>query len=452
MSNHSGSRTLARVRLALADALWGWKAHPTQRQWLLSEASVKAAACGRRWGKTEAQAVDAATFALLFGGSEQMVVAPTYDQASLIARGVERLLLSSPTTRSLTQARKTPYPLITVGASRIAARTADEDGRALRGHRADRVIVDEAAFVRDSVITEVIQPMLADSDGQLILISTPYGRNLFWKLWSQGGSGGRTESFRFPSSANPHISRRYIDEQRSELPERAFQAEYLAEFVDDQACAFPWADIQRCLELGRTPSKAPGYAWESRIVAGVDWARYGDWTVCVALEIAREPWRVVAMDRFQGKSWQGAVLQVEEFLKRTGACAALSDATATGGDALLEQLRLAAEDTACDVQGFVFTAASKQQLIEHLGVRMAHGELALPPESEPHAPDLIREIKGYEYALRPGGAISFGAVPGGHDDCVSALALAAWQAREAPEWRVISAGGARGGTSRQGFR
>ena len=53
-----------------------------------------------------------------------------------------------------------------IGGSVIMARTADEDGRNLRGHSADRVIVDEAAYVKDSVILEVISPMLADRDGE----------------------------------------------------------------------------------------------------------------------------------------------------------------------------------------------------------------------------------------------------------------------------------------------
>ncbi|MCC6483812.1 MAG: hypothetical protein IT209_03105 [Armatimonadetes bacterium] len=440
MSTVSRAGSQPRLRLALAKALWNWQAHPTQREWLLCDASVKTAACGRRWGKTEAQAVDAASFALVHDGSEQIVVAPTYDQASLIARGVERLLLGSPATRTLTQVRRTPYPLITVGRSRISARTADEDGRALRGHRADRVIVDEAAFVRDSVISEVIQPMLADSDGQLILISTPYGRNLFWKLWSQGASGNPKAAFRFPSSANPHISARYVEEQRERLPERAFRAEYLAEFVDDQAQVFAWTDIQQCFELGRTPHQPSSSVRERRIVAGIDWARYSDWTVCAAVECACDPWRVVALDRFQGLSWQAAVERVAGFLKDTEACAALSDATATGGDALLEQLCVAVAGAGCEVDGYVFTSTSKQHLVENLSVVMARGGLALPPEELSHSGALIHELKSYQYVQRPGGAVSFGAAPGEHDDCVTALALAVWQAKNAPQWRIMTSG------------
>ncbi|MBI2844578.1 MAG: hypothetical protein HYX78_14380 [Armatimonadetes bacterium] len=72
-------------RLRLARMLFGWRPHPTQRLWLLDDARVKVAACGRRWGKTEAAAVDAATFAVAVPESIQMIVSPTYDQSRLFS-------------------------------------------------------------------------------------------------------------------------------------------------------------------------------------------------------------------------------------------------------------------------------------------------------------------------------------------------------------------------------
>jgi hypothetical protein len=87
--------TDASIRLRLARLLWGWKPHKTQRQWMLSEAKVKVASCGRRWGKTESAAIDAATMAIVHPGSVQMIVSATYDQARLIFDSVERLITGS---------------------------------------------------------------------------------------------------------------------------------------------------------------------------------------------------------------------------------------------------------------------------------------------------------------------------------------------------------------------
>ncbi|MGC8862988.1 MAG: hypothetical protein ACP5R5_09480, partial [Armatimonadota bacterium] len=69
--------TESEKRLRLARLLWGWQPHPTQREWLLDESRTKIAACGRRWGKTESAAVDAATTAIMHPGSVQMIVSPT---------------------------------------------------------------------------------------------------------------------------------------------------------------------------------------------------------------------------------------------------------------------------------------------------------------------------------------------------------------------------------------
>ncbi len=423
------------ARIKLAQLLWGWRPHPTQRKWLLDDSDIKAAACGRRWGKTEAQAVDAATYAISFPGSEQIIVAPTYDQAKLIASGVERLLLSSNVTRNKTSIRKTPYPQISFGGSRVSARSSDDEGRSLRGHRADRVIVDEAAFVRESVITEVVQPMLADSSGQLILISTPYGRNYFWRMWLAGQNvNARVRSFRFPSTTNPHINMGYIRQQQADLAPRVFQAEYLAEFVDNASCVFPWTDIQACLELGEQGT-AP---WEPSVTAGIDWARYSDYTVCLAMDTARKPWRVTGADRFKGLSWEMGVRRVSRFLQDQQAHVVLCDATSVG-DPALEQLRktmLQLPDTHVDVTGLVFTAASKRELIDNLAIRLAHRDIALPARNIPFADTLKAELECYEYHLSPGGSITYSAPPGHHDDCVIALALAAWQAKKSPEFRI----------------
>ena len=319
-------------RIRLARDLWGWKPHPTQREWLLDRHRVKVAACGRRWGKTEAAAIDVATYAIANNGSVQMIVAPTYDQSKLISSTVERLLLSKDEIRRHVQVTKTPYPDIRYRNSRIMARTADDDGRNLRGHAADRVVVDEAAFVRDQVVEEVIGPMLADRNGQLVMASTPFGKNHFYRAFlrgqldggatdhppfpcREGGQGGRSEphprplpeaergigrcrSFRFPSWANPHISREYIEYQRSILTDRQFKVEYEAEFVDDQNSVFPWADIQAAVCDSGTrrwgDGANPEFAvtnHESRVtcVAGIDWARYSDYTAVVIVAVSDRP-------------------------------------------------------------------------------------------------------------------------------------------------------------------
>jgi hypothetical protein len=468
-------------RIEVARDLWGWIPHPTQRKWLLDEHPVKVAACGRRWGKTEAAAVDVATYAIANNGSVQMIVAPTYDQSKLISGTVERLLLRRDYIRRYTQITRTPYPDIRYRGSRIMARTADEDGRNLRGHSADRVIVDEAAFVRDEVIEEVIGPMLADRNGQLVMISTPFGKNHFYRAFVQGQadmangkwsmahsdkppeksainhqpsainhSEPRVRSFRFPSWKNPHISREYIEYQRAVLADRQFRAEYEAEFIDDQSSVFPWSDIQAAMsaDLGFRNADCGLTRTEGGIrVAGIDWARYTDYTAVVVAEMVDGEWRmadgdvspeksavdhqpstishprcrVIALDRFNRMDWHTQVERVCDFLAKHGVIAVAADQTSVG-DPVLEILQNSlwgGRETDIAIEGVVFTNQIKRELVDNLAVRLAHREVAIPWDEQ-----LIRELQHYEYELTESGNVRTGARRGYHDDCVMALALA----------------------------
>lgn len=402
-----------KTRIRLARDLWGWVPHPTQKEWLLDDHPVKVAACGRRWGKTEAAAVDVATFAIAEKGSVQMIIAPTYDQSKLISRTVERLILDQPETRRNVQIIRTPYPDIRYLESRVMARTADDDGRNLRGHSADRVIVDEAAFVRDEVVEEVIGPMLADRNGRLVMISTPFGKNHFYRAFMSGQSDSpRVRSFRFPSWANPHISREYIESQRTILTDRQFKVEYEAEFVDDQNSVFPWEDIQSA--VGQI------YPGSGIRIAGIDWARYTDYTAVVILEVG-ERCQVLALDRFNRMDWHSQVRRAADFLSAYKVVALAADQT-SAGDPVLEMLREALwRDRALniDIEGVVFTNQSKRGLIDNLAVRLAHREIGFPNDER-----LIRELQFYEYELTQSGNVRTGARRGYHDDCVIALALA----------------------------
>jgi hypothetical protein len=213
--------------------------HTTQAAFLECRAPVKVAACGRRWGKSTAAALDVLHLAVV-GDAEgrpttQMVVAPTADQTTIIADHVERLLTGGPLSGLVANITHAPFSEITLASgSVILARSAGYDGKYLRGRAAHRVVVDEAAFVPERTVQEAILPMLADSGGQLVLISTPFGRNAFWEAFVRGQGGDPScRSFQFPSQQNPHISAAYIAAQRDTMTELQWRAEWLAEFLDD---------------------------------------------------------------------------------------------------------------------------------------------------------------------------------------------------------------------------
>ena len=79
------------------------------------------------------------------------------------------------------------------------------------------------------------------------------------------------------------------------------------------------------------------------------------------------------------------------------------------------------------VEGYKFTNATKKDLIENLSMMIENEQI-----STPNIPELINELKLYGYKTTPSGNVQYGAPEGYHDDCVIALALAAWQLKHIP--------------------
>ena len=273
----AGRAASAARRLTLAKRLWAWQPHPAQARFFACPAQMRIAACGRRWGKTEALSLDIATLALDEKDCRQLVVAPTDAQARLLGNEVLSRLLEAwdwrdkdgkphpkVVGRELT-VRQRPSLTLTLtegplapnnGGTRkevvIHFRTAGRDGRGIRGLWAHRVIVDEAARVPDTVLTDVLLPMLTDKGGDYVLASSPFGRrSAYYRLYTRGLGGlppkptdGKPETaityeaFCCPTSDNPHLVHAFLEAQREELGESMYAQEFGSQFVDDFGAVF----------------------------------------------------------------------------------------------------------------------------------------------------------------------------------------------------------------------
>src|SRR5207244_10279034 len=76
------------------------------------------------------------------------------------------------------------------------------------------LIFDEAAWVPDRVY-DAMRPTLAVLDGDLWLMSTPWGkRGFFWREWAYGGP--EWERISVPATECPRIHKRFLEEERRE--------------------------------------------------------------------------------------------------------------------------------------------------------------------------------------------------------------------------------------------
>jgi phage FluMu gp28-like protein len=415
---------------AVTRAFDGWVPHAGQQAFLDAAAPVKALACGRRWGKTEACARDVYLSAITGRHRRQVIAAPSYDQARLIFDRAAGMLRAAGTP-GLTISRS-HYPVIRHSLGTVTARSAARDGRFLRGHGADRVVVDEAAYVPRAVIEEVLMPMLAESRGQLVMVSTPCGKNHFHEWLQRAREGDPDVWFRTgPTWENPLVPRGFLRSQQRLLTERQFRVEYEASFEENAAAVFRSAWIEAALELriGRLPDGAP-------TVMGVDWARYSDFTALVGLRGSRQRCEVVSVERFNQLPWGE---QVDRAAAKAGLLkptAILCDNTSVG-DPLLEQLQMALPGA--HVEGVIFTAQTKRELVDRLVWMLENGKMRLLPDVE-----LLRELHHFEADTLESGRVQLEAACGYHDDVVMALALAAAALPEyeaPPRVRTIRAAG-----------
>lgn len=189
--------------------------------------------CTRQWGKSTVTAAKALHHALFNEGSLTVVVSPSARQSAEFVRkasGFLRRLKIKPRGDG-----DNDISLMLPNESRIVGLPGTEG--TVRGFSAvSLLIVDEASRVGDAQYHGVA-PMLAVSDGDVWLISTPCGkRGFFHDLWAKGGPDWRRVSV--AATDCPRIPAAFLEEQRATMGDLWFRQEFLCEFVDVENSLF----------------------------------------------------------------------------------------------------------------------------------------------------------------------------------------------------------------------
>ena len=379
--------------------------HDTQRQVWDARSRYRVLACGRRWGKT----LLGSLMCIVHGTRARRAwwVAPTYKLARVGWRSISHLALQIPGAIQ----RKGDLIWELPGGGSVQVRSAD-DPQSLRSEGLDFVVFDECAYMAEEAWLEAVRPALSDRLGGAVFISTPKGRNWFWRLWQRGRQGSDSwQSWQFPTSANPYILKSEIEEARGDLPEAIYRQEYLAEFLEHEGAVF--RNIQAC-------TKAPEATVEDhkqhRKVLGVDWGKHNDFTVLsvVCADCGQE----LALDRFNQIDYTVQRQRLWALSEKWQPAQILAEANAMG-EPIIDQL----QSEGFPVIGFTTTASSKPQLIENLALAFEREECQWLPASVG-----IAELEAYERKVSATtGRSSYSAPSGLHDDTVIARALA-WRA------------------------
>lgn len=350
------------------------------------------------------------------------VVGPSYDLAEIIFEDAVSMAENSDYVKVLDgipRMAKGQQRLRTLTGGRIYAKSSDKPN-SLLGRGIDLIIFDEASKeVNPNVWPQYLTPTLSDRSGGSIVVSTPTGNDWFKEHWDRGNPESEFKdpnirSWRYESRQNPYLPPGEWEYQQSVLPERMFDQEYRAIFLDDAGGVFRgFRELMTEDPINIDSAKAPS---AGRYVVGVDLAKYSDWTVIVVFDAIDR--KMVYMDRFNKIDWtiqKPRILKVGDTFKAP----ILIDSSGVG-DPIVEELMQGWYPWG--IEGFKFSNITKSQIMNQLAISIEQKEMRLLKE-----PYIGEELSSYQYRRSDkSGLLQMSAPPGKHDDVVVALALA-WE-------------------------
>lgn len=229
--------------------LFGIKPDPWQVQVLDESHNRLFLNCSRQSGKSTTSSIKALHKAVFNPGALILLVSPSFRQSQELFKKVLKYLKILPKnfTGKLIEDNKLSVTLW--NHSRIVSLPGSPD--TIRGFSApDLIICDEAAQISDDLYDAIV-PMLAVSNGTLMMMSTPFGkRGVFYEIW-------RSESqdwvkIEIKAKDCPRISKKFLTQQRRNMIPQKFSQEFDCEFVDDETTFFSSDLIQSAMCEGES--------------------------------------------------------------------------------------------------------------------------------------------------------------------------------------------------------
>jgi hypothetical protein len=211
---------------------------PWQTELLRSAVMRMMLLCSRQSGKSTVAGALALREALLQPQRLVLLLSPTLRQSGELFRKV--LDVFGSLGRPLGVMAESAHKLELVNGSRIVSLPGTEG--TIRGYSGvNLLIIDEASRV-DDALYYATRPMLAVSQGRLVVLSTPFGkRGWFFSEWMGGGDWSR---IKITADQCPRISPQFLRDEERALGRRWFDQEYMCSFEDTVDQLFSYSLIQ----------------------------------------------------------------------------------------------------------------------------------------------------------------------------------------------------------------
>jgi len=391
---------------------------------LLNDQSERIVACmGRQTGKTTTIATKAIHYAFTHPNTTTLIVSPSMRQSMIMFDKILSFINANPyLKRSITRKTRTIIQLSTQ--SQIIALPCSE--HLLRGYTANLAICDEASFIPETIITEIIYPMISTTKGTTILLSTPWDKNhFFYKAFLNPSYS----THKIPSAQNPLIPPEFLAEMQQTMTQDAYKREYEAEFTEAATSYFQQELIRKCIEKAQQINLEPYLNLEQTIqkaqyFAGLDLGKLQDHSALAIVQKDNALFKLVYCCQFPLQMPYTEVINTivradEKFCFKK----LLTDQTGLG-EPILENIKEQGLDCA---EGETLTQDTKTDLLTNLKLVMEQEQLAIPYNKA-----LCQQINDQQFSYGKNGKLSFNHPPNSHDDMLWALALAVYAAKSQP--------------------
>lgn len=354
------------------------------------------------------------------------------EQAKIVYNNCLSMCGASKFSHWVEHVQSSPYPLIRlVNGSELWFRSIGYEAELLRGFEFDVINVDEAGYVtRENAIKTLRGRLLGINPvtrkprlGEIWYITSPKGLGWLYERWKKGdpkfpnANPSKYLSLRAVIWDNPLLDPDQIAEIMEDYTEAMIRQELYGEFLIDTNMLFPyelvmsgcdeekkevrWLYEQIALWNSRNQEKTyrddagltsdithyecepqPGHQYISSWDLGKRAKRNGrNAMVGVVLDITHEPWVQAAFHYKEGMGYYDAKHMMEDWGEKYGSerlgCLCRTAMDSTGKGDVLEEF-MDRENSVENLEGFVYSGASKPNLIHAGKLAIERGLLAYP--------------------------------------------------------------------------
>lgn len=268
----------------------------------------------------------------------------------------------------------------------------------MEGFGYKRAVLNEGGliFKKDKLWDNTIYPMIKEAKTRII--GTPKGNNKFKQLYAAN------PHYSFTAYDSPFWTEKEIKDAKTAMTQEAFRQEMLAEFLEGAGAVF--RNINEAVR-GKLLDEPEG----GNYVLSADLAKHADFTVIMIGDLNTK--QVVHYERFNQIDWGLQKARIIAAYQKFNCVSGIIDATGVG-DSIFDDLK----NAGLTLEGFKFTATSKQELVSNLSVAMDNLDIFYP-----YIETLLDELSIFAYEQRANGSFKYSAPEGYHDDTVMALGL-----------------------------